>query len=293
MLGYYDFGSDGYVSDIRHNKGGYPTSLPSGAEVLARYDYPQKDVVHLQPSAWAYKEDLHTGRVVLEGSHPEEVADGERRDLTAAMILYALDGIGTTQLKGFLQNGKSRVMDCVSEDGNPSHARIGDKQCHHFAVYLPSDTEKLSISLDSEASSSFSVFVNPDTFAYPEDALYGKSVDDGNTTLELTDLPAGIWYVCVQCNDSVTAFGTSSAHSYNDPTGVLNGILYQLTVSWKEKGSHDIDSSIRAMQHSDLESKSSKLKAEEAYYSLGGVKNSAPTSNTIYIQNVRKRIATK
>ena len=128
LLQYYDFGGDLYIEDIRHNKGGYPVFLPQGTEVLARYDYPSKSDVHMQPSAWSYKENSHQGRIVMEGSHPEEVADGERRDFTASMILYAIDGLGNTSLKGFLQNGRPRQMDKSTEDKVPSFTKIGDKQ---------------------------------------------------------------------------------------------------------------------------------------------------------------------
>ena len=293
LLEYYDFGGDGYVSDIRHNKGGYPTSLPSGTEVLARYDYSQNTDLHLQPSAWAYKKDLHTGRVVLEGSHPEEVADGERRDLTAAMILYALDGVGTTPIKGFLQNGKTRVMECLSEDENPNHACIGDKQCHHFAVNLPQNAENVTISLDCKDKGCFSVFVNPGTFAYPTDALYGKSLDNTNPTIELTELPSGVWYVCVQYNDVVGVSDTSYGQTYNDPIGILNGMPYQLTVSWKDKESNLFIASMRSMRNPAIESRTSKQDTHDSAYTLDGIKLATPRAKALYVQNGKILITDK
>lgn len=48
--------------------------------------------------------------IIMEGSHPEEVKTGERRDFTAAMLLYAVDGVGQTTVKGLLNNGESWVI---------------------------------------------------------------------------------------------------------------------------------------------------------------------------------------
>ena len=70
LLSYYDYGGDNYVSDVRHNKGGFPVLFPSNTTILARFDYPEKSDVHMQPCAWSYKPDFTGGRIVMEGSHP-------------------------------------------------------------------------------------------------------------------------------------------------------------------------------------------------------------------------------
>ena len=232
LLRYFDFGGDHYVNDIRHNGGGYPSFLPEGTEVLARYDYPEKEDVHMQPSIWAYKSSSSTGRVVMEGSHPEEVSDGERRDLTASMILYALDGIGKTLIKGFLQNGKIRVMDKSTEDCNPLFAKIGDLQCHHFAVNIPEDAHDITVSLNSDRDCDLSLMMCHDTFAYPDDADYISSGEGSQQQLSFPTLDTGIWFVSVQCKTTVKATSTEYGQSYIDMSDVLNGVPYQVVVSW-------------------------------------------------------------
>lgn len=237
LLGYYDFGGDYYVSDVRHNKGGYAVNLPLGTEVHARYDYPDKVDVHRQPSVWSYKTSRKTGRVVLTGSHPETVSDGERRDLMAAMLQYAMGGIGNTTIKGFLQNGKTRMMDCGSEANCPNHAKIGDLQCHHFAMVIPEDAKNVSVSVNGPAKGDFSLSMSRFTFAYPENAEYVSAVRESHPTLFFSSLEPGLWYVCVQCNTTVEASQTDYGQAYSDPTGVLNGLSYQITAYWHQADS--------------------------------------------------------
>lgn len=232
LLQYYDFGGDYYVSNVRHNKGGYPISIPKGTEVLARYDYPDKEDVHMQPSIWAYKSSSSAGRVVLEGSHPEEVSDGERRDLTASMMLYALDGVGITTIKGFLQNGVVRIMDKTSEDNDPLFTKIGDLQCHHFAVKIPQDAQNITISLNSNVDCNLSLMMCHDTYAYPEEADFVSTGNGPFQELFFPTLEAGVWYVSVQCLTTVEVTETDYGQSYTDVSGVLNGIPYQIKASW-------------------------------------------------------------
>ncbi len=235
LLDYYDFGGDYYVSDVRHNKGGYPVMLPTGTTILARFDYPQKSDVHMQPSVWSYKTDDTSGRLVLEASHPEEEKDGERRDLTAAMILYAMDGIGSTPLKGFLQNGKTRMMDCGSEANIPGHAKLGDLQCHHFAVMIPEGAENISVNVESQVEGDFSLSMSRITFAYPESADFLSANKGSHPSLSFSSLDSGLWFVCVQCLSSVEASQTDYGQTYSDPLSVLNGFPYQITASWQQQ----------------------------------------------------------
>ena len=102
LLKYFDFGGDFYVDEVHHNRGGYPTDTLCGLKIMARFDYPDKTDVHQQPCIWAYKPNVRTGRVVVSGSHPEYGSAGEKRDLTASMLMYAIDGVGLTLLKGIL-----------------------------------------------------------------------------------------------------------------------------------------------------------------------------------------------
>lgn len=232
LLQYYDYGGDDYVSDIRHNKGGYPVEIPSGTEVLARYDYPAKPDVHNQPSIWAYKYDSIAGRVVMEGSHPEEVSSGERRDLTAAMMQYAMDGVGMTTIKGILNNGEVRLMDKTTEDDTPLYTKIGDLQCHHFIVVIPEGAHHITVTIDSHVDCDLSLMMCHDTYAYPEDADYISSNKGAYQQFSFSTLETGIWYVTVQCLSTIETKGTDYGQSYTDPLGVLNGVPYQITVSW-------------------------------------------------------------
>ena len=235
LLQYYDFGGDHYVADIRHNKGGYPVEIPSNTEVLARYDYPAKPDVHMQPSIWSYKYDSICGRVVMEGSHPEEVSSGERRDLTAAMMQYAMDGVGRTTIKGILNNGEARLMDKGTEENNPLYAKIGDLQCHHFIVDIPEGAHDITVTIDSNVDCDLSLMMCHNTYAYPDEADYRSAKKGAYQQLSFSSLESGIWYVAVQCLSTVNVIETEYGQSYVDPYGVLNGIPYQIVVSWQEK----------------------------------------------------------
>ncbi|MBR0526650.1 MAG: hypothetical protein IJJ98_08165 [Prevotella sp.] len=233
LLKYYNYGGDHYISNVRHNGGGYPRDLPEGTEILARYDYPSLNKVHMQPCVWSYKAaDNLSGRVVLEGSHPEEAPDGERRDLTAAMIQYAIDGQGDAQIKGILQNGKERVMDKKTEDKNPLFARIGDMQCHHFIVYIPADAHDITIDLKSDVDCDMALMANRGTFAFPDIAEYKTTDGGGNQRLTFQTLEEGAWYISVQCLTTVDVTETEFGQDYFGRTDVLNGISYKLYVKW-------------------------------------------------------------
>lgn len=233
LLTYFDFGGDHYVDSVRHNSGGYPVDFPLRTEILARYDYPKNGNVHRKPSAWAYKESLRTGRVVLEGSHPEEVKDGERRDLTAAMMLYAMEGVGVAVLKGYLKNGGERVMDKTTEDNNPAYTRIGDLQTHHFAAYIPSDAQDIRVELSSTSDCDFALMMNQGTFAFSDVAEYRTAVSGSNQQLFFPTIREGLWFIGVQCLTTVTVTETDYGQEYGGNLEVLNGIHYQISISWE------------------------------------------------------------
>lgn len=232
LLRYYDFGGDNYVADVRHNKGGYPASIPVGTEILARYDYPDRDEVHGQPAAWAYKADRTAGRVIMEGSHPEEVKKGERRDFTAAMLRYAFDGLGQTTVKGLLKNGEPWVMDKKTEDGDPSHTMIGDMQYHHFVVKIPSEVKDVTISLTSSADFDFQLLASSDTYAYADVADY---VSDSTGAYQQIIIPCpqtGLWYIAVRSLTTVASIDIPLGQEYSGRTDLLNGVPYTITASW-------------------------------------------------------------
>lgn len=233
LLLYYDYGGDHYVDSVRHNIGGYPVDLPKGTEVLARYDYPNKAVVHMSPSVWAYKKNPGTGRIVQTGSHPEEVSSGERRDLTAAMIEYALDGGGAVSLKGYLRNGEIKVMDKNSFDNDPAFTRIGDFQTHHFATYIPSDAKNVLVEVSSSSSFDLALMMSQDSFAFSDTAEFIASESGAKQRLFFPFIQEGLWYIAVQCQTAVTIEQTDYGQAYTGNTEVLNGVPYLISISWE------------------------------------------------------------
>lgn len=233
LLDYYDFGNDSYVDSVRHTSGGFPVQFPLRTEILARFDYPQNSLIHRKPSVWAYKNSPQTGRVVMTGSHPEAFKDGERRDLTAAMMLYALDGVGTISVKGFLKNREERVMDKKTSENDPAYTRIGDLQTHHFAAFIPSDARNIRVELDSTSDCDLALMMNQGTYAFSDVAEY-RSVNPGaHQVLDFPTIREGLWFVGVQCLTTVTVEETRYGQAYSGKTDVLNGFPYRIKVSWE------------------------------------------------------------
>ena len=186
----------------------------------------------IPPSAWAYKPSSQSGRIIMEGSHPEEVKTGERRDFTAAMLLYAVDGVGQTTVKGLLNNGLSWVMDKKTEDGDPSHTMIGDMQYHHFVVNVPSDVKDITISLTSSADCDLQLLACTDTYAYADVAEYKSESTGANQQIVIPCPLAGLWYIAVRCLTTVTSTDVPLGQEYTGRTDVLNGVPYTITASW-------------------------------------------------------------
>ena len=233
LLQYGDLGGDHYVDSVRHNTGGYPVKFPLRTEILARYDYPQKSSIHRQPSIWAYKKNAQSGRVVMTGSHPEEVPEGERRDLTGAMMLYALDGVGVASLKGFLKNGEGRLMDRETKDRDPAFTRIGDLQTHHFATYIPADAKNIRVELDGPSGCDFALMMSHDSFAFADCAQFRSSMPGARQQLSFPTLLEGVWFIAVQCLTTVTVKETDDGQDYAGKTEVLNGVPYRILIHWK------------------------------------------------------------
>lgn len=241
LLGYYDFGGDNYVDHVYHNGGCYcaEEDMVEGTVSLARYDYdadPDKhNNMHGKTSIWAYKDphSPHYGCVIMCGSHPESITEGERRDLMAAMVKYVSDRRGTTSIKAILHNGETITMDQPTSAGKPENAKIGDLQCHHFAIWIPEGVSDIKITLKPKESYNFKLMLAKDTFAYPEDALYSYNGISGATaTATFDSLTPGQWYITVQCTSTVnTAIGDHGL-DYTS-TGILNGASYSLSASWK------------------------------------------------------------
>ncbi len=235
LLRYYKFGGDFKVDSMKHWNGPYfefYDAVP-GTEVLARNDYPAYKY-HGLPSVIAYKASEATGRVIPCGGHPEQYKSGERRDFMAALVKYALDGLGYARVKAELHNGESRTMDKYSDEDDPAHARIGDLQCHHFVFALPEGARDVTVRLEAGEGFNLSLRLAKGTFAFKEDARYALENTEPVKELHFQTLEKGTWYIGVQCEDTVTNIGGEHGINYVGRTAVLNGAPYTVSVSWKD-----------------------------------------------------------
>jgi len=239
VLQYYDFGGNGRLDFIHHENGPFFSRWDSveGTEVLAfnRVDnYPSDG----WPSVLAYKADTFSGRVIPSGGHPEQVPDGEGRDMMASYVRYAVDGLGAAKVKALLSNGERCVMDKSTADNDPLHTMIGDKQCHHFVFALPKGASDVRIELESLKDCNLSLFLAKGTFAFRQDAQYSVENCDSIKVLEFDKLEEGLWYIAVQSEESVECEFKEHGYKYSGKTWLLNGAPYSICVIWNQKGRH-------------------------------------------------------
>ena len=232
LLNYYDYGGDNYVSNVYHNGGCFAADMPLNTEPLARFDCDSIVQIHGKVSSWAYKSNAYCGRVVVVGSHPEYAASGERRDFTAAMLRYAVDGVGETSIKGLLYNGKTRCMDKSTSDGNPEYTMIGDMQYHHFAVYIPQGAHGIRLKVASAVDCNLQLSLKKGNYAYVDGTEYQSTGGGAEQELVFDNLTCGLWYVAVQCLTTVTATNVTLGQEYSGRTDVLNGVPYTIGVAW-------------------------------------------------------------
>lgn len=235
LLKYFDYGGDMYVDSVRHNGGCYVTSLDivPGTEILSRYDRSDKGM-HLNGAVWAWKENIHVGRVISCGSHPEEVEDGERRDYFAAMLYYAMEGRGTAKVKKALGNGEIFKANKDSEDNDPLHAKIGDGQQHNFVAGIPKNARNIKVKLEYTGNYDICLLMNKGTFAFESIAQYRADSASGRKELSFDSLEEGTWYIGVHNNSRPKVeVGNHGLCQYTGQTELLNGISYTLTVSWE------------------------------------------------------------
>lgn len=242
LLQYYDFGGDMQIDSVRHNGGCYAymeENVPEGTEVLLRYigdTLNLKKSIHRKVSAWAWKENEQTGRVVVIGSHPERMVEGDRLELMAAMIRYALDGNGTVRLKSTLQSGVSREMIRTTGDNDPAFTRIGDRQYHHFAVDVPKGVEEIKVELSAPEkwTGKFDLwlFADGQDFAFRENARWKDIRHGTDKTLTIPAPKPGRYYISVFCATTVDAPETFYGVQYTGRTDVLNGVPYTLKATW-------------------------------------------------------------
>jgi glutamine amidotransferase-like uncharacterized protein len=234
LLDYFDFDGDNYISSIYHNSGCFAREnidFPSGTEILLRYDYPSLPM-HEKASCWAYKDDETTGRIVVIGSHPESATSGERLQLMAVILLYALDGSAVPQIKASLTNGQTRHMTKSTSENDPAFTKIGDKQYHHFTVEIPENAKDFNLVLTGSDEYDLYLYLNKDHIAFEGDARYELKKAGINKTFTLPDISAGTWYIGVKCATTVKTEKESWGYLYSGQLEVLNGIAYTITASW-------------------------------------------------------------
>ena len=244
LLKYYDFGGDLMIDTLRHSNGGYAYYgeggiIPEGTEPLLRFVYDTVSVdaktrhIHDQVCTWAYKKNEESGRVVITGSHPEGVTEGERLELMAAMMQYAMDGNGIEKIKGELVPGELREMKKSTADSDPLYTKIGDLQYHHFKVNVPANAKRLVISLkgyDKKDGFDLSLCAKAGEFAFHHNTDI-KDVSQGCVKDLIIDVPqAGEWYISVRCENTVETRNGRYGTEYIKGREVLNGVPYSIKV---------------------------------------------------------------
>ena len=211
--------------------------LIEGAEILLQYDYPPKSM-HGNGCVWSYKADSSTGRVMSCGPHPEGLTTGEKLEMMEAMVQYVLEGIPEPSIKAALADGEPRNMTCVTEDSDPEHTRIGDKQYHHFTFEIPEGADSLKIKLSStKGHADYDLYL----FASCEGpAMFGnvryKNVRKGvDKDLVITGLQPGTVYISVFCDTTVEAEESRYGTFYTGRIDVLNGVPYTITAMTTKK----------------------------------------------------------
>ena len=244
LLRYFDFGADKTIAAVYHNGGCSAYGLeneamPKGTEPLAYYKFEDTKKVQIDGriAVWAYKPTEQSGRVVMCGSHPEGVSEGERLEFMSAMLLYAMDGNPKPQLKGELKAGEVREMNKRTEDKEPEYTKIGDRQYHHFAIEVPRGCKRAVISLDGyEDAKKFDLTLcaKRGEFAFHDNTLH-KVVSRGcKKSLVLEQPKAGKWYISVYCETAVTALRGKYGTRYSGRVGVLNGVPYKISVEYEK-----------------------------------------------------------
>ena len=240
LLKYYDFGGDMYVDSVFHNGGCHAvedTLWPANGEVLASFDTSNiktKREFNGKPVIWSVKEKEEWGRVISCGSHPEGVNYGDRLQLMGAMVKYAIEGNAPARVKGELTIGEPRLMNKGTRDADPAFTKIGDKQYHHFTVEVPEGIDTLKVELRSvRGFEDFEMylFVNPDEFAFKENAKYMDISLNANKALIIPAPKPGKYYISVFCNTTVTAVETAWGVRYTGRLDVLNGVPYTVGVN--------------------------------------------------------------
>ncbi len=249
LLKYYDFGGDMMIDSVRHNGGCYAhveDNCPEGTEVLLRYQGDTlsqlAESIHRTVSGWAYKASDRSGRVVVIGSHPERMTNGERLELFSAMLRYAMDGNGKVSVKRVLNANDTVFMTktCrnAQKDGNDEwkkNARIGDRQFHHFVVNVPKGCKELTINLGSlKGWGDFDMylFANYGDFAWNDNSQYKNVANGIAKVIRINNPKAGKLFISVFCATTVESVPGRNGFVYTGRTDVLNGVPYTISVNY-------------------------------------------------------------
>lgn len=236
------------VTGARHNGGGYMdvNRAPAGTEILGRFLNQTGRIstsagFYSQPAIWAYKASDTSGRLVVTGSHPEDAPSGDILNMTASMFKYAWDGSGCAKVKNVLRNGDMIPMTKITSDNQPEYTAIGDKQCHHFVIYLTKDVPSLTVELKGFGDYDLELYLKKDDFAFPENEPdYSVKAGGSHQLITTGKVEKGLWYVTVRCATTVTATEVITDKSknlgrsfvYSGKTGVLNGVPYNISAEW-------------------------------------------------------------
>ena len=249
LLKYSNFGGSRRIPLVRHTGGccivDKAPHFPKGTKALLRFDFPG-DTAASRPypltgkiAIWSFRDNDTSGLVIATGSHPESnpmgmIAKGPSLNLFSALIQYALDNNGPARIKGSLANGEARVMDRKTSDGDPAHARIGDKQYHHFTVKIPRGARNVTVRLEGGyPQDDLHLTLRKGDFAWAREAQYADFDLGCDKTMTFPTLPAGTWYVGVYCDTTVETVPTDWGCLYTGHLEVLNGVPYTLSVTWE------------------------------------------------------------
>lgn len=246
LIKYFDFDKRTHIDSVYHNGGGFAyvpegssseiDVLPEGTEILLRYNY--KPLVRglsidNKISAWAWKENKKTGRIVLTGSHPESYTSGDRLDLMSSLVLYSMEGSGKPQIKGELLKGEKRKMDKSTKDNDPDFTKIGDKQYHHFYVNIPEDAKNIKLTLMGADTYDLNLYMNQGDFAFVNNASMMDISKGAQKDINTQNITAGRWFVAVECATTVEVTDSQWGEIYTGNLSVLNGVPYTLLIDWE------------------------------------------------------------
>ena len=188
-------------------------------------------------SVWSYKDNGQSGRVVLCGSHPESVTEGERMEFMSAMVLHAMEGNPSPKVKGVLKAGEVREMNKRTEDNDPAFTRIGDRQYHHFELNIPRKCKRAIISLEGyegEDRFDLSLLAKRGELAFHDNTTLKSVARRCKKSLTIENPKAGKWFVSVFCETTVTSLIRNKYGTYySGRVAVLNGVPYKISVKYE------------------------------------------------------------